>query len=337
MRKRMIAGALAALGAFVYFNNASWLGAAPRGRLTLLAHRGVHQIYVGPKPDGSTCTARPIADPTHAFIENTIPSFRAAFDAGADVVELDIHPTTDDHLVVFHDWTLDCRTDGTGVTREHSLAELKRLDVGYGYATRDGAFPLRGTGVGAMPTLSEVLDAFPEARFLVNFKGNDPRDAELLADLLRARGPETAARIAVYGGRRPTDRIIALMPGVRGYTRHRLKRCALGYATLGWTGYVARPCRHTILVVPRNVAPWVWGWPHRFTARMSKAGTGIFLIGDYHRGDRWSGGLDDVAVLDALPPGYSGGLWTDRIERIGPAFRCAEASVADGCRSASMP
>ncbi len=69
----------------------------------------------------------------------------AAFDAGADIVEFDVHPTTDGHFAVFHDWTLDCRTDGKGVTREHTLAELKKLDAGYGY-TADGGktYPLRG-------------------------------------------------------------------------------------------------------------------------------------------------------------------------------------------------
>jgi len=54
---------------------------------------------------------------------------QAAFAAGADIVEFDIHPTTDGHFAVFHDWTLDWRTDGRGVTRERTLAELKALDT----------------------------------------------------------------------------------------------------------------------------------------------------------------------------------------------------------------
>lgn len=63
------------------------------------------------------------------MIENTPASTRAAFNAGADVVEIDVHPTTDDHFVVFHDWTVDCRTNGTGVTRELALNELQSLDI----------------------------------------------------------------------------------------------------------------------------------------------------------------------------------------------------------------
>jgi glycerophosphoryl diester phosphodiesterase len=45
-------------------------------------------------------------------LENTIASVRAGFELGADVVEFDVHPTTDGTFAVFHDWTLDCRTDG---------------------------------------------------------------------------------------------------------------------------------------------------------------------------------------------------------------------------------
>ena len=96
--------------------------------------------------------------PEHPYLENTIDGFRAAFSDGADIIEFDVQPTTDGQFVVFHDWTLDCRTNGSGVTREHALAELRPLDLGYGY-TADGGktFPFRGKGVGLMPTLDQVL------------------------------------------------------------------------------------------------------------------------------------------------------------------------------------
>src|SRR5262249_35847318 len=77
-----------------------------------------------------TCTAGRMDPPTHQFLENTLPSMEAAFAAGADMIEFDIHPTTDGQFAVLHDWTLDCRTDGKGVTREHSMAALKALDIG---------------------------------------------------------------------------------------------------------------------------------------------------------------------------------------------------------------
>lgn len=39
---------------------------------------------------------------------------QAAFDHGADVVEFDVHRTADDRFAVFHDWTIDCRTEYDG-------------------------------------------------------------------------------------------------------------------------------------------------------------------------------------------------------------------------------
>src|SRR5690606_25007715 len=102
---------------------------------------------------------------------------------------------------VFHDWTLDCRTDGTGITREHTMAQLKALDVGYGY-TADGGrtFPFRGQGVGLMPSLGEVLAAFPARRFLVNVKSNDPAEGDRLAAFLAGLPAPSRQRIMVYGG-----------------------------------------------------------------------------------------------------------------------------------------
>jgi len=86
-----------------------------------------------------------IDPPTHEFIENTIPSIQAAVEAGADIIELDIKLTTDGEIVVFHDETLDCRTDGTGKTHHQNLAYLRGLDIGYGYTSDGGkTYPFRG-------------------------------------------------------------------------------------------------------------------------------------------------------------------------------------------------
>lgn len=105
---------------------------------TLIAHRGVSQTFPLDNLQNDTCTAKIINPPTHSFLENTISSIRAAFNSGADLVEIDIHPTTDHHLAVFHDWTVDCRTNGQGVTHEQSMQTLKQLDIGYGYNADGG-------------------------------------------------------------------------------------------------------------------------------------------------------------------------------------------------------
>ena len=48
------------------------------------------------------------------FPENTLEAFRYSHDMGVDVLELDVHGTSDGHLVVFHDSKVDRTTDGTG-------------------------------------------------------------------------------------------------------------------------------------------------------------------------------------------------------------------------------
>jgi glycerophosphoryl diester phosphodiesterase len=64
--------------------------------------------------------------------ENTMRSFRSAIEAGCDLIECDVHLTSDSRLVVIHDHTLERTTNGTGLVRDHSAAELRRLDAGHG-------------------------------------------------------------------------------------------------------------------------------------------------------------------------------------------------------------
>ena len=171
------AAAIAVAAAALYINNTNLLAAHRDGKPVLLAHRGMAQRFDARDLKNDTCTAARMLPSAHDYLENTIRSMRAGFDAGADIVEIDVHPTTDGAFAVFHDWTLDCRTDGYGVTREHTMAELKRLDIGYGYTSDGGkSFPFRGKGVGMMPTLDEVLASFPDKRLLVNVKSRGPSE-----------------------------------------------------------------------------------------------------------------------------------------------------------------
>ena len=132
---------------------ALWLGNSSRlvsgietHETRLIAHRGVHQTYAGSDRSNGSCHASPVRPIEHAFIENTVPSMREAFRLGADVVEIDIRLTPDDVFVVFHDWTLDCRTDGTGVTHQQDLSLLQSLDIGYRIDDGTGTFHSWGKG-----------------------------------------------------------------------------------------------------------------------------------------------------------------------------------------------
>jgi glycerophosphoryl diester phosphodiesterase len=95
-----------------------------------------------------------------------------------------------------------------------------------------------------------------------------------------------------------------------------LKACVTRYVGLGWTGYVTKDCRNSFMMVPTNYAPWLWGWPNRFMARMQAVGTTVFVISDMH-GDIMRE-LDTSADLKKLPPDFAGGIWTDRVEVVVP-------------------
>lgn len=318
---RKIGVVVVVLAAALFLANSSMLSPPLAGGVSLLAHRGLHQTFPPNGLENDTCTATRIRAPTHRYLENTLASMRAAFDAGAEIVEFDIHPTTDGHFAVFHDWAVDCRTEGTGVTREKSLAELQSLDIGYGY-TADGGrtFPFRGEGVGLMPTLDDVLRTFPDQRFLINVKSRDPDEGRKLADRLGKLTGSERARLTVYGHDIPLSALREELPDIRTISRGILVSCLLRYLGTGWSGYVPAACRNTMVLVPVNYAPLLWGWPNRFLARMQSAGTDVYVVGPYTGGD-FSTGIDTPEDLARLPSGYSGGIWTNRVDVLAPLVR----------------
>jgi glycerophosphoryl diester phosphodiesterase len=81
------------------------------------------------------------------FPENTLESFAAAVEAGAQAVEFDVRLSADRVPVVVHDPDVSRRTDGAGFVHELTVAELKRLDAGGGGEPRT-----------EIPTLREALD-----------------------------------------------------------------------------------------------------------------------------------------------------------------------------------
>lgn len=82
--------------------------------------------------------------------ENTLPAFVAAFDQGADGIELDMQVSKDGQVVVMHDTTLDRTTNGKGLLREKMLTELRELDAGSWFHPKYAKTRI--------PTLQEVYD-----------------------------------------------------------------------------------------------------------------------------------------------------------------------------------
>ena len=319
MKWKIAAAAPIAIAAVLWIGNTSLFSSFPQDApLRIIAHRGQHQLFESSNLQNDTCTASLMLPPTHEFLENTLPSMKAAFDAGADVVELDVHLTPDKQFAVFHDWTVDCRTDGHGVTREHTLAELQALDIGHGY-TADGGntYPFRGKFKGQMPSLKQTLDTFPDKRFLINIKSNDPTEADRLVAYLTANNL-MSPRLSAYGGDRPVARLREIAPGMRAFSKKTLKSCALGYLTLGWTSYMPKACRNTTIFLPGKFAWLAWGYPNRLQQRVHDAGSDIYLLGN-NKGTNGVEGIDTVEALDSVPDSWRMGILTDEIETIGPA------------------
>jgi glycerophosphoryl diester phosphodiesterase len=143
---------------------------------------------------------------------NTMYAFRKAVATGADMLELDVSPTSDGTLVVMHDWTVDRTTNGSGYLTDLTLAQIRALDAAYNFVPGRNAvsglparrYPLRGVRTGdrrpprgftredfRVPTLREVMRAFPHTPINIEIKGRDDdpaqflRNAELLAAELR--------------------------------------------------------------------------------------------------------------------------------------------------------
>jgi len=145
--------------------------------------------------------------------ENTLVAFRKALEAGADVLELDVHATEDGQVVVIHDETVDRTTDGTGLVKDFTLEELKRLDAGYRFTPDGGAtYPYRGQGI-AIPTLEEVLAAFPQARINVEIKQLDPPIEDRLWALIEGMGAEDRVLVISFDDE-AIARFRKLAPGV---------------------------------------------------------------------------------------------------------------------------
>jgi glycerophosphoryl diester phosphodiesterase len=81
--------------------------------------------------------------------ENTMAAFRLAVEMGADWIELDIHQTADDHLVVLHDFSLQRTSGDRRPVQTLTLKQIKKFDVGLWW---DKAY--RNERV---PTLDDVL------------------------------------------------------------------------------------------------------------------------------------------------------------------------------------
>jgi glycerophosphoryl diester phosphodiesterase len=129
--------------------------------------------------------------------ENTIAAFDIGMSTGADGLELDVHLSTDDVVVVHHDKTLDRTTNGEGLVASRTAQELERLDAGYWFKRGD-EYPFRGLGIG-VPTLRQVLARYPGVPIIIEIKVYTPAMGEAVAEEIRRAGATDYVCVAGYG------------------------------------------------------------------------------------------------------------------------------------------
>lgn len=147
--------------------------------------------------------------------ENTLRAFDLAIRQGAQMIELDLHRTRDNHVVVIHDPTLDHLTDRRGWVNNLPLSELKQADAGKGER---------------IPTLEETLDlTLGKVRLYLEIK--DPIAADETLRIIRDRRCEDQVMLASFNlplmrelGERVHDIELGLIlgtPSLSPYTRWR--------------------------------------------------------------------------------------------------------------------
>lgn len=116
--------------------------------------------------------------------ENTLMAFHLGLEMGAPYLELDLWMSRDRHLVVIHDGTVDRTTDGSGSVKDMTLQEIQELDAGYRFFLEtEESYPFRDKGI-SIPTLEEVLMAFPQAMLNIEVKDDDPAIDAVLEQVL---------------------------------------------------------------------------------------------------------------------------------------------------------
>lgn len=118
-------------------------------------------------------------------LENTLTAFAHAVALGYTYLETDVHVTRDGVLLTFHDTVLDRVTDRTGSVAEATYAEVQEALIG-------GSEPV--------PTLAELFDAFPEARFNIDLKSAGAVDA--LAAFVEERRAWDRVLVGSFSARR---------------------------------------------------------------------------------------------------------------------------------------
>ncbi|HKQ52054.1 MAG TPA: glycerophosphodiester phosphodiesterase [Pyrinomonadaceae bacterium] len=123
--------------------------------------------------------------------QETTYAFDRAVKTGVDVLEMDVHKTSDNHLVLMHDPNVDKTTGHPGFIKKMTSDEVKALDAAAKWPS------LKGTGI-QVPELEEVFGRYPKARMVIEIKQKTPPLIDELCELIRAHGKTEEVLVASF-------------------------------------------------------------------------------------------------------------------------------------------
>ena len=224
-------------------------------------------------------------------LENTVTAFRHAVDLGYTYLETDVHVTSDGVLLAFHDTVLDRVTDRTGTIAESTYAEVQEALIG-------GSEPV--------PTLVELFDAFPGARFNIDLKSEGA--VEALAAFIEAREAWDRVLIGSFSG----SRLNAFRRRTAGRVATSAHPAEVAAFVLSPSGRLARLLtrgRPLALQVPHRSGPLTVA-SRRLVRRAHAAGLQVHV---------WT--IDDPVEMNTLLDRGVDGIMTDRTDILRDVLR----------------
>lgn len=141
--------------------------------------------------------------------ENTLAAVNAAWQQGADAVEVDVHLTLDGRILVIHDKTTSRTTGVAKSVARHTANELRRLNIMDRHHS--------GSIAEKIPTLAEVVETIPDGkRLFIDIKCGVGIVPELIRTL-RASGKQASQLVVLSWRFGIARRIKNSLPNVTVY------------------------------------------------------------------------------------------------------------------------
>ncbi|MGX5677448.1 glycerophosphodiester phosphodiesterase [Bacillus toyonensis] len=120
--------------------------------------------------------------------EHTIAAYKLGQQLKEDYIEIDLQMTKDGHLLAMHDETVNRTTNGKGLVKEHTLEEMKQLNVGSFFNEKYPNLAKKEFENAKVPKLKEIIEMFGHnANYYIETKSPDeyPGMEEKLLEIIK--------------------------------------------------------------------------------------------------------------------------------------------------------